>query len=941
MAGVVQPANFSDIRYDIPELKGDNYKIWKEKVLLHLGWMDIDYAIRKDEPPALTDTSTAADIALYERWERSNRLSMMFIKTRISAGIRGSVDQHEKVRDLLKAIDEQFVTSDKALASTLIMKFSSLRLTSVRGVREHIMQIRDIVAQLKKLEEGRLVMEQGESAMLATHGKGKSQANQKGKGKMPPQTDIKKDSKCFFCKKKGHMKKECAKFQKWLADKGFAKPKEASGKLKVEKQCGKQIKIVRSDRGGEYYGRYTEDGQAPGPFAKFLQEHGIVAQYTMPGSPDQNGVAERRNRTLLDMVRSWKPSLRHMRIWGCPSEVRIYNPQEKKLDPRTISGYFIGYAERSKGYRFYCPSHSTRIVESRNAKFLENDLISGSDQTRNIVSEKDHSESQPSTSSDRLGIVYSTPQVQTGVEQPIIEVPQAADDIPVDQVVQELPRTFEQRVEPHTSKEYDGTTLRRSIRPKRSAIPDDYVVYLQESDYNIGAENDPEFFSQAMSCKESELWYNAMKEEMNSMKSNGVWDLVELPNGVKAIGCKWVFKTKKDSLGNIERYKARLVAKGFTQKEGIDYTKTFSPYLEEEVYMKQPEGFPSSDGEQLVCKLKKSIYGLKQASRQWYLKFHNVISSFGFVENIMDQCIYQKVSGSKICFLVLYVDDILLATNDKGLLHEVKQFLSKNFDMKDMGEASYVIGIKIHRDRFQGILGLSQETYINKVLKRFRMNDCSPSVAPIVKGDRFNLNQCPKNDLEREQMKNIPYAFAVGSLMYAQVCTRPDITFAVGMLGRYQSDPGLDHWRAAKKVMRYLQGTKDYMLMYRRTDNLEVIGYSDSDFAGCIDSRKSTSGYIIFDGQWSCIMEECQADFDCHFHYGSRLLFLWLKNNKSGSRSKHIDIKYLAIRERIKEKKVVIEHVSTELMIADPLTKGMPPLKFKDHVAKMGLGSIM
>jgi len=151
-----------------------------------------------------------------------------------------------------------------------------------------------------------------------------------------------------------------------------------------------------------------------------------------------------------------------MCIWGCPSEVRIYNPQEKKLDPRTISGYFIGYAERSKGYRFYCPSHSTRIVESRNAKFLENDLISGSDQTRNIVSEKDHSESQPSTSSDRLVIVHNTPQVQTGVEQPIVEVSQVADDIPVDQIVQELLRIFEQRVDPLTSQEDGGTTLRRS-----------------------------------------------------------------------------------------------------------------------------------------------------------------------------------------------------------------------------------------------------------------------------------------------------------------------------------------------------------------------------------------------------------------------------------------------------------------------------------------------
>ncbi|XP_041027072.1 uncharacterized protein LOC121267292 [Juglans microcarpa x Juglans regia] len=238
--------------------------------------MDIDYAIRKDEPPAFTDTSTIAAIALYERWEQSNRLSMMFIKTRISAGIRGSVDQHEKVRDLLKAIDEQFVTSNKALASTLIMKFSSLRLTGVRGVREHIMQMRDNMAQLNKLEvemsesfmvhyilntlphqygpfkisynthkdkwsinelmtmcvqeEGRLMIEQGESAMLATHRKDKTQANKKGKFKIPPQGGIKKDSRCFFYKKKGHVKKECAKFQKWFADKGFAKLKEVSGK---------------------------------------------------------------------------------------------------------------------------------------------------------------------------------------------------------------------------------------------------------------------------------------------------------------------------------------------------------------------------------------------------------------------------------------------------------------------------------------------------------------------------------------------------------------------------------------------------------------------------------------------------------------------------------------------------------------------------------------
>ena len=137
------------------------------------------------------------------------------------------------------------------------------------------------------------------------------------------------------------------------------------------------------------------------------------------------------------------------------------------------------------------------------------------------------------------------------------------------------------------------------------------------------------------------------------------------------------------------------------------------------------------------------------------------------------------------------------------------------------------------------------KTYINKVLERFQMKDCSPSVAPIMKGDKLSLNQCSKNDLEKESMKNIPYASAVGSLMYAQVCTTPDIAYAVGVLGRYQSNPGMDHWRAANKVMRYLQGTKDYMLMYRKMDNLDLVGYSNADFAGCVNSRKSTSGYIF------------------------------------------------------------------------------------------------
>ena len=536
------------------------------------------------------------------------------------------------------------------------------------------------------------------------------------------------------------------------------------------------------------------------------------------------------------------------------------------------------------------------------------------------------------------------------------------------------------------------------------------MVYLHESESDLGIENDPVTFSQAMNDVNSDKWLEAMKDELKSMVHNEIWDLVELPEGHRKVGCKWVFKTKRDSRGNLECYKARLVAKGFTQKDGVNYKETFSPVskndsfriimalvahydlelhqmdvktvflngnLNEEVYMDQPIGFIEKGKEHMVCKLKRSIYGLKQASRQWYLKFNDTIVSFGFKENTVDRCIYLKVSGSKFIFLILYVDDILLATNDLHLLYETKRFLSNNFEMKDMGEAMYVIGIEIFRNRSQGMLGLSKKSYINKVLERFRMQNCSASPVPIQKGDKFSLMQCPQNDLEQKQMETIPYASVVGSLMYAQICTRPDISFAVGMLGRYQSNPGLDHWKAAKKVLRYLQGTKEYMLTYRGSDHLEVIGYSDSDYAGCVDTRKSTCGYLyLLAGgaiSWKSVKQSVivtstmEAEFMACFeamvqakwlrNFISRLgivdsiarplkiycdnstTVFFSKNDKYSKGAKHMELKYFAVKEEVQKQRVSIEHISTNLMIADPLTKGLPPKTFTGHVERMGLMS--
>ena len=205
--------------------------------------------------------------------------------------------------------------------------------------------------------------------------------------------------------------------------------------------------------------------------------------------------------------------------------------------------------------------------------------------------------------------------------------------------------------------------------------------------------------------------------------------------------------------------------------------------------MSQPIGFEELGKDHMICKLHKSIYGLKQAFRQWYLKFDEVVTTNGFEENVINQCIYMKVSGSKYIFLVLYVDDILLAANDTNPLIETKQLLFSHFDMKDLREASYVSGIQI----LSGILRLSQRTYIERILKRFNMQSCSSGKTPIVKGNEFSKDQCPQNDIERDKIKAIPYSSVVGSLMYAQVCTRPDIAFVVGLLGMYSSEPGQSH----------------------------------------------------------------------------------------------------------------------------------------------------
>ncbi|KAJ9544451.1 hypothetical protein OSB04_024158 [Centaurea solstitialis] len=333
-------------------------------------------------------------------------------------------------------------------------------------------------------------------------------------------------------------------------------------KAEVELQLGKKIKAVRSNRGGEYYGRYEGSGeQSPGK----------------------------------------KPSINHLHVWGCPAEARAYNPHERKLDSRTISCYFVGYQECSRGFKFYNPT------------------------TKSFL---------------RLETQDATPVQNTN------------EGVPLVQDNNEVPPTVEQ------TQQTQEVPLRRSTRERRSAIPDDYIGFLQEHETQTGIrEDDPINLKEALSSSNSQKWIDAMADEMKSMKDNDVWDLVELPKDAKPIGYKWIFKSKKDSNGNIERYKARLVAKGFTQKEGIDYEETFSPVSSKDTFRTVMVLVAHYDLELQQMDVKTA-----------FLKFHQVITSFGYQVNLVEDCVYHKFSGSSVIFLILYVDDILIATNDLALL---------------------------------------------------------------------------------------------------------------------------------------------------------------------------------------------------------------------------------------------------------------------------------
>ncbi len=521
-------------------------------------------------------------------------------------------------------------------------------------------------------------------------------------------------------------------------------------KIMAERESGKKLKILRSDNGGEYKSKEFED---------YLKSEGIHHQCTIPKTPQQNGVAERFNRTVVESCRSmsqdaqlshkfwaeaiststylrnrsptkavdgmtpyeaWhdiKPRVDHLRVFGCDAYMHVPKDERGKLDPKSKKCILLGYGRETKGYRLFDITRQ-KVVHSRDVQFNEE--------------EKKDSNNAPNNSNTRV-------EVELQCDPDLTHDDHEASDVAP---------TEESEIEP---------VVRRSTRERHP--PD----YFRMHSTCLTFQQDPSSFEEATTCSNKSEWIKAMECEIQSLNCHNVWDLVPLPEGKKAVESKWVYKIKKGSTGTTERYKARLVAQGCSQQQGADYDETFSPVvrlesfrmllalsiqrglklhhvdvttaflngeLSEEVYMKQPKGFTIEGKDNLVCKLNKSIYGLRQSSRCWNLTLDSRLREMGFSPCASDPCIYMATGGDGFCIGV-YVDDMVLAGQSDERIQEVKNALSQHFDIKDLGKLRYFLGITVEQDEARGVIKMGQPTYTRNVLEKFGMQNCNPVCTPV------------------------------------------------------------------------------------------------------------------------------------------------------------------------------------------------------------------
>ncbi|KAL9993337.1 putative RNA-directed DNA polymerase [Helianthus debilis subsp. tardiflorus] len=732
-----------------------------------------------------------------------------------------------------------------------------------------------------------------------------------------------------------------------------------------------------------------------------------------------------------------KPIFSFLRVFGCQCYpyLRPYNPH--KMDFRSIPCIFLGYSTSHHGYRCFDPV-SERIYIARHVRFNETSFpfkaqpsipspSSQPDSSPYISSyptpptptpTPDFPTQPPPSPPVENHLTPPTPPPQTYSRQtntrptiPAFEKysqthqnvdPQSTSSSPSDPTPTPLPlpptnTTTEPSQPTHRSR---PSNLRQNPKQSKPYNPSSFHTTPSPST------TEPTTFATANTDSH---WRKAMADEYSALIRNGTWTLVPSPPNANIVDCKWVYKVKRDQHGTITRYKARLVAKGFNQQSGIDYTETFSPVvksttirvvlslavtkqwplrqldvqnaflhgdLKEKVYLKQPQGFVDPLRPAHVCLLHKALYGLKQAPRAWFERLSSALLSLGFKGSKTDPSLFIYSSHGTFMYMLVYVDDIILTGNNNVAINKVVNSLSHTFAIQDMGPLSYFLGIEVAR-RGSDII-LSQRKYINDLLVKASLSKAKPVPSPCTTTAPLSLgDSSPFDDPAR-------YRQMVGALQYVTL-SRPDITFAVNKVCQFMHAPTENHWSAVKRILRYLHGTADQGLVitryassilhaYTNVHFNTLSAYSDADWAGCPDDRRSTGGYAIYLGSnlisWSARKQKtvsrssteseykAMADTVAELTWLETLLAelrvpmhsvpnLWCDNLGATylsanpvfhARTKHVEVDFHFVHEKVAQGKLCVQHIPTNDQIADVFTKPLPSDRFLFLKSKLRVG---
>ncbi|KAJ3532326.1 hypothetical protein NM688_g7442 [Phlebia brevispora] len=796
----------------------------------------------------------------------------------------------------------------------------------------------------------------------------------------------------------------------------------------LETQADAKMRTLHVDNGTEFVNAELR---------AWLQANGIKLELTAPHSSAQNGIAERNNRTIVEHSRAmifardvpsylwpyvmeyqvylknrsptralgavtpyeafWKkkPDLSSLQEFGVRCWVLRQDGANHKLQEKSRVFIFTGMSEETRAYRYYNPA-TRQVLTSRNVVFEKDDPNTAVEAELPTVATKTRtSDDSTNIQGEQIKETEARPALETAaVPDKATEQPKAVNPAraPSSRIAV-LPR-IDYRIANNPNARIPA------VKPQEDhgKVAVDYALAAG----GVSTNGDPLSLEEAQARPDWPKWKEAMDAEIAQLTGRGTWEMADCPANRKTVGCKWVFHLKRDEAGNVVKYKARLVAQGFSQVEGINFNETYSPVvrleslrtvialgnaldmdlhsidvvgaylngtLKEEIYMRQPPGY--EDGTGRVCRLLRPLYGLRQAGYEWNETMDDELEQLGYERLDVDHCIYVRQRGPEVAMAAIHVDDMQLGAT-KGRIEGVKKEIGTRFNITDLGETRQIVGIQVSRDRSAGIIHLLQTNYLTRVLEHYGMLQSHPVSTPL--DPNVKLTKAEPDD-ETDRLVR-PYQSAIGSLMYAALGTRPDIAYAVQHLSQFCSAPTQTHWTVVKHVMHYLNGTLRVGIKYgprAKAQDLELTGYSDADWAGDANDRKSVSGYVFLFGggpiTWSSkkqptvALSSMEAEYMAMSHAAREVL--WLRNlltelgivQKSGTpvnvdnqgaiaysklnvfhgRSKHIDIRHHFIRDCIEANEVKVIYCATNDNIADLFTKPLARGRHEELIRLLGM----